>query len=202
MSPAGRRFDQEMAVQLSGEIRPDHHLRSLRGSGSPRDRAPGRSRSSSGITCSLTARLLQSCLSMRRAFNAGVLGHEQSAVDDSFSRGLLEAPPYNAPAVSRLKVPACCFLEIMQKSRGGEREAVKRTRENRPDLLGNSLTTKLACLLRGAKDLAQDNCVFNYLASQSFDCAVPRRLRTRDDSRVVVTQSSQHHAGVDSAESK
>ena len=36
----------------------------------------------------------------------GVLGHEQSAADDSFSRGLLEAPQYTRPAEFRgWKVP-------------------------------------------------------------------------------------------------
>ncbi len=69
----------------------------------------------------------------------GVLGHEQSANDDSFgSSGLLEAPQYTRPAEFRgWKVP-----EVLLSGHHGEiaawrrREAERRTRENRPDLLG------------------------------------------------------------------
>ncbi len=67
----------------------------------------------------------------------GVLGHEQSATDDSFSHGLLEAPHYTRPADFRgWKVP-----EILLSGHHAEiaawrrREAERRTRENRPDLL-------------------------------------------------------------------
>jgi len=68
----------------------------------------------------------------------GVLGHEQSAADDSFSSsGLLEAPQYTRPAEFRgWKVP-----EVLLSGHHAEiaawrqREAQRRTRENRPDLL-------------------------------------------------------------------
>jgi tRNA (guanine37-N1)-methyltransferase len=67
----------------------------------------------------------------------GVLGHEQSAADDSFSGGLLEGPHYTRPADFRgWKVP-----DVLLSGHHGEitawrkREAERRTRENRPDLL-------------------------------------------------------------------
>jgi tRNA (guanine37-N1)-methyltransferase len=67
----------------------------------------------------------------------GALGHEQSAADDSFSGGLLEAPQYTRPAEFRgWKVP-----DVLLSGNHGEiaawrkEEALKRTRENRPDLL-------------------------------------------------------------------
>lgn len=67
----------------------------------------------------------------------GVLGHEQSAADDSFSSGLLEAPHYTRPAEFRgWKVP-----EVLLSGHHGEiaawrrREAERRTRANRPDLV-------------------------------------------------------------------
>ncbi|MEO7723740.1 MAG: tRNA (guanosine(37)-N1)-methyltransferase TrmD [Chthoniobacterales bacterium] len=67
----------------------------------------------------------------------GVLGHEQSAADDSFAGGLLEAPHYTRPAEFRgWKVP-----EVLLSGHHAEiaawrkREAERRTRENRPDLL-------------------------------------------------------------------
>ena len=68
----------------------------------------------------------------------GVLGHERSAEDDSFSGGILEGPQYTRPAQFRgWKVP-----DVLLSGNHGEiaawRKAVaeKRTRENRPDLLG------------------------------------------------------------------
>jgi len=68
----------------------------------------------------------------------GALGHEQSATDDSFSGGLLEAPQYTRPAEFRgWKVPEVLLsgnhaeIEKWRKEQG-----LKRTRENRPDLLG------------------------------------------------------------------
>ena len=67
----------------------------------------------------------------------GVLGHELSAGEDSFSSGLLEAPQYTRPAEFRgWKVP-----EILLSGNHAEiaawrkSEAARRTRENRPDLL-------------------------------------------------------------------
>ena len=68
----------------------------------------------------------------------GALGHEQSAADDSFSGGLLEAPQYTRPAEFRdWKVP-----DVLVSGNHAEiaawrkKEALRRTRENRPDLLG------------------------------------------------------------------
>ncbi len=68
----------------------------------------------------------------------GVLGHEQSAADDSFSSGLLEAPQYTRPAeFLGWKVPEILLSgnheEIVAWRKS---EARRRTRENRPDLLG------------------------------------------------------------------
>jgi len=68
----------------------------------------------------------------------GVLGDEQSALDDSFREGLLEAPQYTRPAEFRgWRVP-----EVLLGGNHGEiakwrkEQSQKRTRENRPDLLG------------------------------------------------------------------
>jgi len=68
----------------------------------------------------------------------GVLGHEQSAVDDSFSRGLLEAPQYTRPAeFCGWKVPDVLLSGNHAEIAAWRKEqALKRTRENRPDLLG------------------------------------------------------------------
>jgi tRNA (guanine37-N1)-methyltransferase len=67
----------------------------------------------------------------------GVLGHEQSAADDTFSCGLLEAPQYTRPAEFRgWKVPDVLLsgnhAEIAAWRKAQARE---RTKLNRPDLL-------------------------------------------------------------------
>ena len=67
----------------------------------------------------------------------GALGHEGSAADDSFSDGLLEGPQYTRPPVFRgMAVP-----EVLVSGHHGEvakwkrEQALRRTRERRPDLL-------------------------------------------------------------------
>lgn len=67
----------------------------------------------------------------------GVLGHEQSAVDDSFSAGLLEAPQYTRPADFRgWKVPDVLLSGNHAEIAAWRKEqALKRTQQNRPDLL-------------------------------------------------------------------
>src|SRR5204862_5835183 len=69
----------------------------------------------------------------------GVLGHEQSAADDSFSAGLLEGPQYTRPADFRgWKVPDVLLSgNHAEIAKWRKEQAMKRTRENRPDLLGN-----------------------------------------------------------------
>ena len=70
----------------------------------------------------------------------GALGHEQSSVDDSFSTGILEAPQYTRPAEFRgWKVPEVLLSgNHPEIAKWREEQAIKRTRENRPDLLGNA----------------------------------------------------------------
>jgi tRNA (guanine37-N1)-methyltransferase len=67
----------------------------------------------------------------------GVLGDEQSAAEDSFSAGLLEAPQYTRPAEFRgWKVPEILLSgNHAEIATGRKKEALRRTRENRPDLL-------------------------------------------------------------------
>ena len=67
----------------------------------------------------------------------GVLGDEDSAEDDSFSRGLLEYPHYTRPAeFDGMKVPEVLLSgnhEVIAKWR--REQALERTRARRPDLL-------------------------------------------------------------------
>jgi tRNA (guanine37-N1)-methyltransferase len=67
----------------------------------------------------------------------GVLGHKLSAEDDSFSSGLLEAPQYTRPAEFRgWKVPDVLLSgNHAEIAAWRKAQALRRTRENRPDLL-------------------------------------------------------------------
>ena len=67
----------------------------------------------------------------------GALGHEQSAADDTFSGGLLEAPQYTRPAEFRdWKVPEVLLSgNHAEIAKWRKEQALKRTRENRADLL-------------------------------------------------------------------
>jgi tRNA (guanine37-N1)-methyltransferase len=139
MSPAGRRFDQRMARQISQEAQLiivcghyegiDHrvieHLIDLEISIG--DYVLTNGAVAAVVLVDAIVRLLP-----------GALGHEQSAVDDSFNQGLLEAPQYTRPAEFRgWKVPQVLLSgNHAEIARWRREQALKRTRENRPDLLG------------------------------------------------------------------
>lgn len=67
----------------------------------------------------------------------GVLGHDQSAFDESFSDGLLEYPQYTRPAsFAGLEVPAVLTSGDHARIAAWRRqESIRRTAERRPDLL-------------------------------------------------------------------
>jgi tRNA (guanine37-N1)-methyltransferase len=76
-------------------------------------------------------------------FIPGVVGDEQSVVDDSFSRGLLDFPQYTRPAAiagtsddDRLKVPDVLLSgNHAEIRRWRKRQSLTRTLARRPDLL-------------------------------------------------------------------
>jgi tRNA (guanine37-N1)-methyltransferase len=137
MSPAGRRLDQELAKQLSQEPHliiicghyegVDHrvieHLIDLEISIG--DYVLTNGAIAAVVLVDAIVRLLP-----------GALGHEQSATDDSFSDGLLEAPQYTRPAEFRgWKVPEVLLSgNHAEIARWRKEQAVDRTRQNRPDL--------------------------------------------------------------------
>ncbi|MFC1704239.1 tRNA (guanosine(37)-N1)-methyltransferase TrmD [Candidatus Omnitrophota bacterium] len=67
----------------------------------------------------------------------GVLGHSDSTVDESFENSLLEYPHYTRPAMYKgLKVPEILLCGDPKKIEDWRRkEAIKRTKKVRPDLL-------------------------------------------------------------------
>jgi len=138
MSPAGRRFDQQLARELSQEPHliivcghyegVDHrvieHLIDLEISIG--DYVLTNGAITAVVLVDAVVRLLP-----------GVLGHEQSATDDSFATQLLEAPQYTRPAEFRgWKVPEVLLSgNHAEIAKWRKERAIKRTRENRPDLL-------------------------------------------------------------------
>src|SRR5699024_1711250 len=73
-----------------------------------------------------------------------VLGNEISAVEDSFSTGLLEHPHYTRPATFRnMSVPDVLLSGDHAKiARWRKTESLNRTLERRPDLLENYFFTE------------------------------------------------------------
>ncbi len=138
MSPAGRRFDQQMATQLSRESHlvivcghyegVDHrvieHLVDLEISIG--DYVLTNGAIAAVVLVDAIVRLLP-----------GALGHEESAIDDSFNQGLLETPQYTRPAEFRgWKVPEVLLSgNHAEIAKWRQQQALKRTRENRPDLI-------------------------------------------------------------------
>ena len=141
MAPQGKQFSQQLAVDLSKrehlivicghyegiDHRVVEHLADLEVSIG--DYVLTNGAIAAVVLVDATVRLLP-----------GVLGHEQSAVDESFSEGLLEAPQYTRPADFRgSKVPEVLLSGNHAEIAAWRKEqAIKRTKENRPDLLDNS----------------------------------------------------------------
>jgi len=71
---------------------------------------------------------------------SGVVGDDQSVVDDSFSRGLLDFPHYTRPAeFESMRVPDVLMSgNHAEIRRWRKREALTRTLERRPDLLADA----------------------------------------------------------------
>jgi tRNA (guanine37-N1)-methyltransferase len=141
MSPAGRRLDQWMATELSRES----HLIVICGHYEGIDHRVIEHLVDAEISIGdyvLTNGAIAAVVLVDAVVRLlpGVLGHEQSAADDSFSADLLEAPVYTRPAEFRgWKVPDVLLsgnhaeIAVWRKE-----EALRRTRENRPDLLKKS----------------------------------------------------------------
>jgi len=139
MSPAGRRFDQQIATELSRtwhliaicghyegvDHRVIEHLVDLEISIG--DYVLTNGAIAAVVLIDAVVRLLP-----------GALGHEQSAADDSFATQLLEGPQYTRPAEFRgWKVPATLLSgNHAEIAKWRKQQALKRTKQNRPDLIG------------------------------------------------------------------
>jgi tRNA (guanine37-N1)-methyltransferase len=138
MSPTGRRLNQEMAAEFSRES----HLIIICGHYEGVDHRVIEHLVDVEISIGdyvLTNGAIAAVVFVDAVVRLlpGVLGHEQSAADDSFSGGLLEGPQYTRPSDFRgWKVP-----DVLLSGNHGEiakwrkAQALKRTERNRPDLL-------------------------------------------------------------------
>ena len=138
MSPAGKRLDQELAAGLSREAHliivcghyegVDHrvieHLVDLEISIG--DYVLTNGAIAAAVLVDAVVRLLP-----------GALGDEQSAADDSFGADLLEGPQYTRPAEFRdWKIPDVLLSgNHAEIAKWRKEQALKRTKQNRPDLL-------------------------------------------------------------------
>ena len=138
MSPAGHRFDQSMAEELSRAS----HLIIICGHYEGVDHRVIEHLVDLEISIGdyvLTNGAIAAVVLVDAVvrFIPGVLGDKQSAADDSFSAGLLETPQYTRPAEFRgWKIPDVLLSGNHAEIAKWRREqALKRTRDNRPDLL-------------------------------------------------------------------
>ena len=139
MSPAGRRFDQEMAAKFSEES----HLIIICGHYEGVDHRVIEHLVDAEISIGdyvLTNGAIAAVVVVDAVVRLlpGVLGDEQSAADDSFSAGLLEGPQYTRPSDFRgWKVPDVLLSGNHAAIAAWRKEqALKRTERDRPDLLG------------------------------------------------------------------
>ena len=136
-SPQGRRFTQGEAQRLSGL----QHLVLLCGRYEGFDDRV-RERVSDEVSIGdyvLTGGELPALVILDAVarFVPGVVGDEQSVVEDSFSRGLLDFPQFTRPAeIGDLRVPDVLLSgNHAEIRRWRKRAALMRTLERRPDLL-------------------------------------------------------------------
>ncbi|MFN0088819.1 MAG: tRNA (guanosine(37)-N1)-methyltransferase TrmD [Acidimicrobiales bacterium] len=139
LGPGGRRFDQDLAAELS--VGPGFSLlcgryegvdERVRGGGlvdgelSIGDYVLAGGEVAAMVVIEAVARLLP-----------GVMGNQQSAVEESFARGLLEYPQYTRPAELRgMRIPDVLLSGDHRRiARWRLAQAVLRTQRDRPDLL-------------------------------------------------------------------
>jgi len=138
VSPVGRKFNQAVARELSQE----QHLLFLAGSYEGFDERVREALADHDLSIGdyvLTNGALPVMVIIDTVARLlpGALGDDQSAVDESFSHGLLEPPQYTRPAEFRgMKVPDVLLSgHHAEIAKWRKQQAALRTEKNRPDLL-------------------------------------------------------------------
>ncbi len=138
MSPAGRRLDQKFAADLSHES----HLIIICGHYEGVDHRVIEQLVDLEISIGdyvLTNGAIAAVVLVDAVVRLipGVLGDAQSAADDSFATGLLETPQYTRPAEFRgWKIPEVLLSgDHAEIAKWRREQALRRTKQNRPDLL-------------------------------------------------------------------
>jgi tRNA (guanine37-N1)-methyltransferase len=139
MSPGGRRFDQQIAMEYAAQT----HLLILCGHYEGVDQRVIDELIDDEVSVGdyiLTNGAIAAVVILDAIVRLlpGVLGHELSAQDDSFSTGLLEGPQYTRPVDFRgSRVPEVLLSGNHAAIAKWRREqALEKTRKLRPDLLG------------------------------------------------------------------
>ena len=93
----------------------------------------------------------------------GVLGHEDSPHDESFSHGLLEYPQYTRPREFQgMTVPDILYSGHHAEIQKWRREqALKRTRERRPDLKPEEIEEAIPEIEAKTKDMLYKNGIWH-----------------------------------------
>ncbi len=160
LSPAGRKFDQEMAMELSQETR---RLIFLCGRYEAIDERVRTALADDEVSIGdyvLTGGELPALVIIDAIVRLipGVLGDERSAEVESFSWGILDYPHFTRPPVFRgLQVPEI-LLSGNHKNilRWRRKEALRRTLQRRPELLEKySLSDEDYTLMREIKEESQ-----------------------------------------------
>jgi tRNA (guanine37-N1)-methyltransferase len=138
LSPAGRKFNQSIARELA----PQEHLLLICGSYEGFDERIREHLADDDLSIGdyvLTNGALPAMVIIDAVTRLlpGVLGDDESSLDESFSRELLEYPHYTRPADFRgMKVPDVLLSgNHAEIARWRAEQAQKRTEERRPDLL-------------------------------------------------------------------
>lgn len=138
LSPAGRKFNQAIARELA----PQEHLLLICGSYEGFDERIREHLADDDLSIGdyvLTNGALPAMVIIDAVTRLlpGVLGDDESSLDESFSRELLEYPHYTRPADFRgMKVPDVLLSgNHAEIARWRVEQARKRTEERRPDLL-------------------------------------------------------------------
>jgi tRNA (guanine37-N1)-methyltransferase len=138
LSPAGRRFDQAIARELTAF----EHLLLISGHYEGFDERAREQLADDELSIGdfvLTNGALPAMLIIDAVTRLlpGVLGDDQSSTEESFSSGLLEYPQYTRPAEFRgMKVPDVLLSgNHAEIARWRAEQARARTKERRPDLL-------------------------------------------------------------------